>query len=65
MKRKQKGLDGGIDRNKLKGASDLESEIVCSLDMGVRCDFVESEDQVGDLCTRTGRGRGFTSGRGS
>ena len=44
MERKQKGLDGGIDKNKLDGVSDLMSGVVWSLDVGVRCGF-----RVGEL----------------
>ena len=43
MKRKQRGLDGGIDRNKLKGVLDLRSEVVWSLYLCVRWSFVELE----------------------
>ena len=56
---KTKGLDDGIDRNKLEGVSDLESEVVCSLYACVRWDFVESEgvtDQVRDLYIKAGGG---------
>lgn len=45
--------------------SDLESEVVCSLFVGVRCDFVESEGDFGVLYTGAGCGTGFTSERGS
>jgi hypothetical protein len=46
MERKQKGLDGGIDKNKLDGVSDLMSGVVWSLDVGVRCGFGVGESMV-------------------
>lgn len=48
--------------------SDLKSDVVCSLCVCVRCDFVESvgvPKQVRVLYTKAGGGTGFTSKRGS
>jgi hypothetical protein len=61
MERKQKGLDGGIDKNKLDGVSDLMSGVVWSLDVGVRCGFGVGESMVQCSLHRTSRGVGFTS----